>query len=249
MSGLKAGVEGNAMTARFRPLAGPVFSVIVLALTAGAAGPADAAPSASHKAIVDTDIARIGFLDLKTFLVVPVADDGEIGLASEQARVISPETLFARQPRLDLLKSIRGDDGSGAFGRPANPSPAFEDDGLTLRVNGEPFTMSLGLEEALIRDIETNIRTWGNPGVFTGGPGFASAAYLGAMTRDVMSRIERLESMAADPPGAGAAAPTGFVAGPIYVIPTPSTLGVFVAGLFAIGWLRRRSGRTARGAF
>jgi hypothetical protein len=125
----------------------------------------------------------------------------------------------------------------------ADNSDGPDFDSLTIRVNGNSFSLSLGLREAILKDIETNIRAYGDPGVFTGGAGFASASYLGSMTRDVLDKIGRLERMATDPrAGKRSFAPgDDFMAqGPTIVIPAPPALPVFAAGLLLVGWLRTR---------
>jgi hypothetical protein len=247
MSGRLAGFEGNAMTALSRSPIGVVFSAMIVASIVGLGSSADAAKSTGHRATVESDLAAAGFLDLKTFIVVPLGDDGELGLASEQTRVISPETLFSRQPRIDLLKSIKRGGDDGFFGAPATSTREPDFDSMTVKVNGQPFTLSLGLREAILKDIETNIRTYGDPGLFNGGVGFASASYLGAMTNDIIGKIDRLESIAGEQDiSAGG---RFMVSGPVYVIPTPSTMPVFLAGLVVVAWLRRpRRNHAARPA-
>jgi len=202
---------------------------IAVVLWSSAAPPAHAAKTLAHDAASVADIGRVGFLDLKTFLIGPSSQD-DPALASERMRVISPETLLYGRAGGSTTDPPAGYPDLPASALSKRPRPDADSDSLTIRVNGAPLTLSLGLRDALRRDLEESIRLFGVSGLFDPIPGIASAGMLGNAAGDVLRQIDGLEA---------AVASGVFHHDMMRAFPEPSSLSLFAFGLLAMGWLRR----------
>lgn len=202
---------------------------VAVVLWSTAAPPAHAAKTLEHDAASFAAIGGIGFLDLKTFLIGPSSQD-DPALASERMRVISPETLLYGRAGGWMTDLPAGYPDVAPSVLSKRLPPDADIDSLTIEVNGAPIALSLGLRDALRRDLEESIRLFGVSGLFDPIPGIASAGLLGNAAGDIMRQIDALE----------AAVERGAVHRDMMrAFPEPSSLSLFAFGLLAMGWLRR----------
>jgi hypothetical protein len=200
---------------------------------------AHAAKTLVHEAVIDASFADVGFLDFKTFLIGPTGGD-DPALASERLRFVSPETILfdrARSRQAELPPGFP-DLPSSVFTKRAAPEAAADE--LTIEVNGAPVTLSLGLRDALLRDIRENFRLYGVPALFNPMPGVASARYIGNAAGDIIRRIDAMEEALR---GGTPPYQPGNASLDARTIAEPSSLSVFAFGLLMMGWLRRSSRR------
>ena len=202
---------------------------VAVVLCSAAAPVAHAAKTTGHDAVSVPDMEGVGFLDLKTFLIGPSSLD-DPALASERMRVISPESLQYDRAGGWMTEPSAGYPDLPSTVLSKRPRPEFDSDSLTIKVNGAPLTLSLGLRDALRRDLEESIRLFGVSGLFDPIPGIASAGMLGSAAGDVMRQIDGLEA---------AVIGGAFHHGMTRAFPEPSSLPLFAFGLLAMAWLRR----------
>lgn len=194
-----------------------------------------AATTVEREAAAVAAINGVGFLDLKTFLIGPSAQD-DAALASEHMRIISPETLL-----YDRADGWMTDTPAGYPDLPSTvlskrPPPDADSDSLTIDVNGAPITLSLGLRDGLRRDLEESIRLFGVSGLFNPMVGIASAGLLDNAAGDIVRQIDALEASVA---GGAFLYDLTQAIDLAAVAPEPSSLSLFAFGLLAMGWLRR----------
>lgn len=204
-----------------------VVAVLAATLTASV----EAARKFDHSATTSTVLKNVGFLGYKSFLIGPSGRD-EPGFAMEGMRIISPSTIFSRAQK---------------FKSPLLPPELYlplkrklvplenSVDSLTINVKGKPLTLSLGLEEALQKDLKDHIGYYGVSGLTNPATGFASAIHLKSATDEIVKQIDLLE---------GTNSPTaiertdGFPVRKLVITPEPPTILLFLTGLLFIVLLR-----------
>ena len=195
---------------------------------------ASAAINSEHAVSSDSALNGMGFLGYKSFLIGRSGRD-DPGIALESMRIISPATIFSakREYRQTLLppelymplKPLK-----------PLPAPATRDvDSLQIDVKGVPMTFSLGLKQALHKDLKAHMDLFGVSGLTNPAIGFASAAYLQSATHDVMEKIGRLEQMNREPAALHAETPSSRK---IIALREPPTILMFLTGLLFIVLLR-----------
>lgn len=218
----------NAMSTRLRRLIALSIAAVILI---GLAYSAQAAKSIDHSAVSSITLSKTGFLSFKSFLIGP-SDRDEPGIALESMRIISPATIFSApkgySPSLlppELFAPLK-----------RKPMPVKKDiDSLTIKVKGAPVTLSLGLKDALSKDLRDNIDQYGVSGLTNPATGFASAAYLRSATNDVLKQIDQLEGLHSKP----ALQRSGAIAPYKIVLPQePPTILIFLTGLLFVVLLR-----------
>jgi hypothetical protein len=218
----------NAMIISLRSM---IAATAVAAVSAAVTFSASAATNFNHSALSETTLAKTGFLGFKSFLIGPSGRD-EPGVAMEGMRIISPATLFPpargyRQSHLppELFMPLK-----------RMPPPATEDmDNLKIDVQGVPMNFSLGLKQALHKDLTDHVDYFGVSGLASPATGFASAAYLQSATHEVLKNIDRLERLTVNPVSfrADTALPQKTLG-----LREPPTILLFLTGLLFIVLLR-----------
>ena len=237
-----AAAERGGMKAMGILLRSTIALSAVAVLWTGAAYAALATKTFAHDTGADSSVDNMGFLDFKTFLIGPDGGD-DPALTSERLRFVSPETILFDRARNRQLDPPRDFPDLRSTVLSKQPVPDRGADELTIEVNGAPVTLSLGLRDAILRDLRENFGLYGVPGLFNPMPGSGSAGYFEKAVRDVVRRIDAMEDALKN--GSLADAP-GKARGGAMTMPEPSSLSILAFGLLAMVWVRRSRGRQRR---
>ena len=194
-----------------------------------------------HKAVAETRLSKVGFLDFKTLLYSPMTGDDLAGV-SNQIKFIGPDMFRNAALRPSVLQKLRSLQNPVM---PVSPLWGWEQDNLDILksdMTGKPMGISPDLVDAILTDITDNIRHHGiswmlNP---TMGPG--TTAYFNSATKKVIDQIEILENASFMAP---AISSNAYAPQPVTQIPQPNPQPVLIfgLGLLTIGLLRRWSRR------
>ena len=207
------------------------------ALSVGLVLPANAAKTFTRGVALDTAISNVGFLDFKTFMTGPIAGDN-LDVISDAVDFSSPVTLFLNRTLFHRAADLFGD----GMGPPVDYLPRAKKitniSSVTIDVNGSPITLSTGLADAIVRDYTENFRHYGVSGLINPVAGYASNAFLGAATDNIIKQLDALETLTR---GGIAASDNRSIATPTIPVANPKPVFFFGLGLLLIGLLRRVS--------